>query len=99
MKIRDEMRGLIDDCLDIPVVRAGTVNLGPVARRQDGTFEGALVGVAEPGTGRGDRLTKLVGGEGHFLAQRDGSRGVVEPDGEQLHPWDSPGNVVPDYNC
>jgi hypothetical protein len=24
---------------------------------------------------------------------------VVEPDGEQLHPWESPGNVVPDYTC
>jgi hypothetical protein len=24
---------------------------------------------------------------------------VVEPDGEQLHPWDSPGNVVLDYTC
>jgi len=41
--------------------------------------------LAKPRARRRHCLTELVGWEGHFLAERDGCRGVIEPYGEQLH--------------
>ena len=79
--IRHEMGGCVDRCLNLAVIGAGAIDLGAVAGRENGSFMRCMPGLAKPGTRRSHRLTKLVGREGHFLAERDGCRGVIEPYG------------------
>src|SRR5450830_1346140 len=65
---------------------AGRIQLGAVARREDGRFVVvAQVDALEPGTRRHHRRTQMLRRKRQLFAKRHWGGGMVEADGEQLH--------------